>query len=134
MKLLEAFKDFEVVVNSYSYSEKYRVERVIKPKEYPLKITEKDIEKYVSELQKKYPNKGYRYKIVKYKGERFAVIRRGPLGFDNPPIYISLDTGRIYVPESYYKRKPKLVNFLIMMRVYDLLGGKNNVSSKQRKK
>jgi len=122
MKLLEAFKDFEVTVNTYSYSPKYRYVRVIRPKKYPLNIDVEKIEKYVKALQEKYPDKGYRYRIVTYKGKKYAVIRRGELSYKNPPIYIGLHDGKIYVPKSYYKREPKLVNYLIMVRLRDLEG------------
>ena len=122
MKLIEPFKDFEVELNSYSYSKRYPVVRKIRPKKYPLQVDEEKIKKVVEALQKKYPDKQYRYKIVTYKGKKYAVIRRGNLSYKNPPVYICLDDGKIYVPESYYKREPHLVNFIVMVRLYDLGG------------
>ena len=122
MKLIEPFRDFEVKLNSYSFSRRYPVVRTIKPKRYPLEVSEERIKRLIETLNRKYPGKQYRYKIVKYNGRKYAVIRRGPLGYKNPPVYVDMETGRLFVPYSYYKREPNLVSYIISLRLRDFGG------------
>jgi len=120
VKLLEPFEDFKPTIRGWSGSPKYKMVREVKPKEYPLKLTLKTLKKIVRKLRKQYPSHDYRLEKVKLHDKIYYRLRRGETDLKNPPIYIDLETGRIYVPSSYVKRKKRLVASVIDYRLRSL--------------
>jgi hypothetical protein len=120
VKLLEPFKDFKPTIRGWSGSPKYKMVREVKPKEYPLKLTLKTLKKIVRKLRKQYPSHDYRLEKVKLHDKIYYCLRRGETDLKNPPIYIDLETGRIYIPQTYVKRKKRLVASVIDYRLRSL--------------
>ena len=166
MKLLEVFKDFEVIVDSWIYRPRYPAKYRVTPKSNPKKVTLEDLQKYVSNLQKRYPQRNF--KLRKYRNfvvvsqkttyvdeqtkkeiatlkarlrninkrllqsvttryERIIITqqlkrlkRKVKKKKDVVPIYVDLENQRFYVPSSYVKRNPKLVNYICMVTLGSL--------------
>jgi len=110
MKLLEAFKDFKVMVKS---DKRYREVVLIKDLK---KVKAKDLKSLVDGLRRKYPDKNYR---LEKKG-KYYIIRRGNDYYNNIPVYFDLKAGKVLIPSSYYKRKKRLVCSVILYRLNPL--------------
>jgi len=171
MKLLEVFHDFEVVVKGGSQHSRYSAIYKIIPREDPKPLTINDLERYISQLQQRYPERNFklrRYRnfyIISQKTtiapkqtqqeinqlkrrlkevnrrvlqtvvDRYESIiltqklkklrRRVRKKKDVVPLYFMVEdgqlTGRVFVPETYVKTRPKLVNY-ICMRTLGSLG------------
>jgi len=166
MRLLEVFKDFEVIVNGASQFGRYRATFKVVPKNKPKRLTQKDLEKYIKKLQERYPKRNF--KLRKYKNflvisqkttyvdkktqreintlkarlrninrrllqsavDRYEKIvitqqlkklkRKVKKKKDVVPIYVDLKKQRFFVPESYVKNNPKLVNYICMVTLGSL--------------
>ena len=118
--MLEAFVDFPIIIRRASHFGKYKYDVLMRPVNYPRKLTREQLDAYVERLRKKYPEKGFRGAVVEIDGEEYYVIRRDPPDLKNPPIYVRLKDGRIFVPRSYVEREPRLTAFVVYMRAYDM--------------
>ncbi|MEM2474799.1 MAG: hypothetical protein QW407_02645 [Thermofilaceae archaeon] len=130
MKLLEVFKDFEVRVRGKSCRSRYDAEYIVEPRQDPKIITLEDLNKYVEELQRKYPDRNFYLYTTRVNGVEYHVVTRKkrlklPDGVkyvsDRVPIYVDLKSQRFYVPQYYVKRRYKLTCYIIM-RVLGTLG------------
>jgi len=110
VKLLEAFKDFEV--RRYSAG---RIIRITPATE--VKLTYDEIKKAADELNEKYPEHKYTVKKRRVNGKEFVVFRRDEPSAKGIPIYIDTEEGRIFVPSSYVKRNFRLVRAVIDFRL-----------------
>jgi len=110
VKLMEAFKDFKVLIKS---DRGYR-EVVLKKDLKKIKV--KQLKSLVNGLRKKYPHLNYRLE----KQGKYYIIRRGNVSLNNPPVYFDLKNGRVLIPASYYKKKKKLVCSVILYRLNPL--------------
>jgi len=110
VKLLEAFKDFEV--RRYSAG---RIIRITPATE--IKVTYDDIKKAADELNEKYPQHRYVVKKRRVNGKEFVIFRRDLPSSKGIPIYIDTEEGRIFVPASYVKRHFRLVRAVIDYRL-----------------
>lgn len=110
MKLLEAFKDFEV--RRYSAG---RIIRITPATE--VKLTYDEIKKAADELNEKYPEHKYTVKKRRVNGKEFVVFRRDEPSAKGIPIYIDTEEGRIFVPSSYVKRNFRLVRAVVDYRL-----------------
>ena len=110
MKLLEAFKDFEVKIKSDNSFKKVYLTKSLKT------IRVKDLKNMVNGLRLKYPDKNYRL----VKRGKYYIIRRGNYSLNNVPVYFDLKAGKVLVPASYVKRAGKLVNSVILYRLNPL--------------
>ena len=110
MKLLEAFKDFEV--RRYSAG---RIIRITPATE--IKVTYDDIKKAADELNEKYPQHRYIVKKRRVNGKEFVIFRRDEPNGRGVPVYIDVEEGRIFVPASYVKRNFRLVRAVIDFRL-----------------
>jgi hypothetical protein len=135
-ELLEAFLDFPCCVKTTVKKKdeagktRYEYERYhfITPKEYPVKLTLEDLNAAVQSLQERYPDLGYRLveewveEEVEGKIEsiRYYAIQRERANVENPSLYINLDRGRLYVPKSYVRKKPRKVSVVLSYRLYAL--------------
>jgi hypothetical protein len=134
MKLLEVFKDINPIirgVSGQSYSTAYY--QLIPKQNQKIDKFEflEKVEKYVESLQKKYPDKQFYHYICRIDGKEYVVITKKKYitnekgekirQHDRCPVYISLDDFKAYVPEYYYRLKPKLCNY-ILLRVLGTLG------------
>lgn len=125
MKLLEVFRDFEVVVRGGSQYGKYPAYFKVVPRENPRRLTVEDLRKYVEGLQKRYPNRNFYLRRTSVRGKEFYCITRksyrvGEDGRrhrvrDRVPIYVDLEEQKFYVPRSYVERQPKLTNYIVMV-------------------
>jgi len=119
MRLLEVFRDFEVLVEGRGQFGRYRQLFKIEPRKERRRITEEDLRRYVRRLQEKYPNEGFRLRKWKglwvidkpsYRVERGKKVR----DWRRIPIYIDLSAQRFFVPAWYVKKKRKLTNYVVM--------------------
>ena len=110
MKLLEAFKDFEVRRQSAG-----RIIRITPATE--IKVTYDDIKKAADELNEKYPQHRYIVKKRRVNGKEFVIFRRDEPNGRGVPVYIDVEEGRIFVPASYVKRHFRLVRAVIDYRL-----------------
>ena len=110
MKLLEAFKDFEVRRRSAG-----RIIKITPATE--IKVTYDDIKKAADELNEKYPQHRYVVKKTRINGKEFVVFRRDEPSAKGIPIYIDTEEGRIFVPSSYVKRNFRLVRAVVDYRL-----------------
>ena len=110
MKLLEAFKDFEVRRRSAG-----RIIKITPATE--IKVTYDDIKKAADELNEKYPQHRYVVKKTRINGKEFVVFRRDESNAKGIPIYIDTEEGRIFVPSSYVKRNFRLVRAVVDYRL-----------------
>jgi hypothetical protein len=114
IRLLEAFKDFEVKIKSDNSFKKVILTKSIKT------ITEKDLKAMVIGLRAKYPDKNYRLVKRKIAGKTYLIIRRGKASLNNPPVYFDLEAGKVLVPQTYVKKVGRLVNSVILYRLNPL--------------
>jgi hypothetical protein len=110
MKLLEAFKDFEVKIKSDNSFKKVILTKSIKT------VKVKDLKNMVNGLRLKYPDKNYRL----IKRGKYYIIRRGNYSLNNVPVYFDLKAGKVLVPKSYVKKVGRLVNSVILYRLNPL--------------
>jgi len=110
VKLLEAFKDFEVRRRSAG-----RIIKITPATE--IKVTYDDIKKAADELNEKYPQHRYVVKKTRINGKEFVVFRRDEPSAKGIPIYIDTEEGRIFVPSSYVKRNFRLVRAVVDYRL-----------------
>ena len=110
MKLLEAFKEFEVRRRSAG-----RIIKITPATE--IKVTYDDIKKAADELNEKYPQHRYVVKKTRINGKEFVIFRRDEPSAKGIPIYIDTEEGRIFVPSSYVKRNFRLVRAVIDFRL-----------------
>jgi len=116
IKLLVAGEDFDLTRTSYSTLPKYNYTRLIVPL-YPYEFDEKEIKEKVNEFNSRYPDKKLRVTKKKMFGKTFLIIRREKYSYMNPPVYLCIDDGKIYVPQSYVKRNKRLVSAVVHYRI-----------------
>jgi hypothetical protein len=134
MKLLEVFKDVNPILKGMSGQRHYTAYFQLIPKNSQVmdkfEFLER-VEKYVEGLKQKYPDKQFYHYITKIDGKEYVVITKkkyitnekgGKIRqWDRCPIYIRLDDFKVFIPEYYYKIKPKLCNY-ILFRTLGSLG------------
>jgi len=118
--LLEVGKDFEIRIRSYTGPRKTRTVRYLELLRKRIKITIKDLNKKIKELQEKYPDKGYALLRYKVDGKIYWVIRRKAEGEKTVPVYYSSTKGKLFVPKSYVKKQYRLTCSIISYRLRDL--------------
>jgi len=120
MKLLEVFKDFQVKVRGRGQFGRYNQLFIVEPKDKWEPITKEALEGYVENLNKRYPNEGFRLRKYKqyvvldkpsrrWKGGRLVKVK------DRVPIYFDLKNQKFYVPKWYVEKRTRLTNFIIMV-------------------
>lgn len=110
---------------------RYEYERTFfLPPDYPRELDKWEVENYVDELNRKFPDRGYVLEEVtvrvggnslkwhrRLKGNlsfRYWRIRRREANRYYVPIYIHQATGRIFVPQSFLKmRKARVARILV---------------------
>jgi len=124
MKLLEVFKDFQVIVNGKgrfgAYDQTFRVE----PKENHEPLTIDRLREYVRKMRERYPEREFKLATRTVNGKKYYIITRksykkenGKIHrvWDRVPIYFDLEEQKAYVPEFYVRTRPKLVNYICMV-------------------
>jgi hypothetical protein len=124
MKLLEIFRDFDVICKGSSFHSRYQVTYIITPKANPKTVTIEDLAKHIEDLQRRFPDRNFYMKTTKINGRTFHVITRKtyvmqPDGtkkrvYDRVPIYMDIENQKFYVPESYVKKQYRLTCYIIM--------------------
>lgn len=122
MKLLKVFQDINPIIRGMSGQRHYTAYFKLVPlQRTPLTVQE--LEEYVRRLQEKYPDKGFHLQKRKVNSKLYYVITkkkyitidgRKVRQYDRCPIYIDVETNSIYIPEYYYRIKPKLCNYILM--------------------
>jgi len=120
IKLLCVGEDIDIIRSSYSTLPKYQYNRLIVPI-YPYNFSEKEIKEKIEEYNKRYPEKMLKMTKKKIYGRTYIIIRRAGYSYKNPPVYLCIDDGKLYVPASYVKRQPRLVSAVVHYRI-SLLG------------
>jgi len=125
MRLLEVFKDFQIVVNGKSFFGRYTYPFRVEPKPDPEPLTLSELREYVRNMQRRYPDREFKLGTRTLNGKKYYIITRKKYQKDEEgkahkvkdriPIYFDLETQKAYVPESYLKTKPKLANYLCMV-------------------
>ena len=124
MKLLEVFKDFDVLIRGKSNFGRYDGMYLLVKKGTEKKITVEDLKKYIQRLQQKYPERGFQLKIRKYKGKVYHIVdqdiyvrqrgRKKKRKKDRVPIFFDLEEQRVFVPKSFWEHNKRLVGYLLM--------------------
>ena len=125
IKLLEVFEDFEIYVKGGSQYGRYDAWFKVVPRKDRKRIELKDLEEYIKNLQKRFPKKNFYLGKRKINGKTFYIITKKSYYIDNNgrkrkirdrvPIYADLEEQKFYVPASYVKKMPKLVNYICMV-------------------
>jgi hypothetical protein len=120
--LRKIFDDYEVIIEGKGQFGRY--DQLFKLTRKPdTQITLDLLQKYVTQLQQKHPQRGFRLK----KRGKFHIIDQtlyredGKRKQDRIPIYFNIETQEIFVPDSYIERKPRLANY-ILTRTLGALG------------
>jgi hypothetical protein len=115
LKLLEPFKDFELILRGRGYHSKYEqlFKAVLKPSRPA--ITLQDLQQYVEELRARYPERGFTLRHEVVDGREYWVltqvgVRRKK---DSVSIYFDLANQRIMIPAFYWKNRRKLARFIL---------------------
>jgi len=122
-KLIKIWQDFQPVLFFKSGNREYMRTPQL-PADY-FKYSGKQLEKLLWEVvqfyQANYPTHNYQGKIVRVKGKRFFIIRRGNIKTwkkaEDIPLYIDLETGDWYIPEWYVRRNTKLASHVVGYRI-----------------
>jgi len=170
MRLLEVFRDFDVIVESWTRLPKYKTIKQVMPLENPNPITLQDLQEYIANLQQRYPDRNFklrryrnfyiisqkttitdettrkeinslrrrlreinrrvlqtvvdRYESIMLTQKLKKLRRRVKKKKDVVPLYFMVEngqlTGRVFVPETYVKTRPKLVNYICMITLGSL--------------
>jgi hypothetical protein len=116
VRLVQVFKDFEVVVQGSGQFGKYKQEFRIEPKEDAEPLTEERLGEHVKSLQERFPERGFSLD----RSQEFLVFSQpsrdeeGRRVSDRLSIYFRLSDQTVWVPSSFTKRKRKLMNYLLM--------------------
>jgi hypothetical protein len=139
MKLVDVFRElipFEIQDKAKSRDGKkeYIRKHLIVENENKPQLTKEDLERFFKEfkerMRKKYGNEIaelFYLKERKYKGKVYVVFARKHVKMSDRNLkksisfYFDLEKQRVYIPRSYIKKAPKLVNFLIL-RILGELG------------
>ena len=117
MKLLEAFKDFDIVIKSYSGDPKYVVYKRALPRRKSLRVSLRRLKAHIKILQRKYKKYNYRLDKEEVEGKEYYVIKRGNDHEQNIPVYYDAKEGKWYLREEDLKQNEKLAKFVIFMRL-----------------
>jgi len=170
MRLLEVFRDFDVIVESWTRLPKYKTIKRVMPLENPPPITLQDLQKYIENMRERYPQRGFylrkcgnfyvisqettitdettrkevnqlrrrlrkvnrrvlqtvvdRYESIILTQKLKKLRRRVKKKKDVVSLYFMVKdgqlTGRVFVPETYVKTRPKLVNYICMITLGSL--------------
>ena len=131
MRLLNVFEDIEIIVRGKSCMGRYDATYQLVRRGDAKRVTLEDLEKYVENLRQRYPERGFKLRIAKFKGKTYYVIdqdvyerkrgRRKRKKKDRVPIYFDLERQEVYIPESYWRTNQRLAAY-ILMRTLGALG------------
>ena len=131
MRLLNVFEDIEIIVRGKSCMGRYDATYQLVRREDAKRVTLEDLEKYVENLRQRYPERGFKLRIAKFRGKTYYVIdqdvyerkrgRRKRKKKDRVPIYFDLERQEVYIPESYWRTNQRLAAY-ILMRTLGALG------------
>lgn len=120
MRLVEVFREFTPILNSYSQKENYRVKReVYELADKPI-LTKEALEEYAKNLAEKYPERGFRVYEKKFKGKVYIVLDQntktpeGKRKKDRIPLFFDLEAQKVFIPYSFTKKKKKLASYIIL--------------------
>jgi len=115
IRLLEPFKDFDLILRGRGYHSKYQqlFKAVLKPSRPA--ITLQDLQQYVEELQARYPARGFTLKHKVVDGcEYWVLTQEGVRGKkDAISIYFDLANQKIMIPAFYWRNRRKLARFIL---------------------
>jgi len=114
VRLVEVSEIFPVVLKFRPHG-RYEYERVFYlPKDYPRPVDGWELERFVEELNGKFPDRGYRLEDVKVGAFEFWRIRKAKRDRFYVPIYIHKLNGRVFVPQSFLKmRRARVARVLV---------------------
>jgi len=115
LKLLEPFKDFELILRGRGYHSKYEQLFRAVPKPSRPTITLQDLQQYVEELQARYPERGFTLRHEVVNGHEYWVLTQQGVGKkkDAISIYFDLASQRIMIPSYYWRNRRKLARFIL---------------------
>jgi hypothetical protein len=122
MRLKKVFEDLKVEIEGKGQFGQYGQLFKLTPVESP-PITVEQLQEHVTKLQQKYTERGFK---LKQRGLYHIIDQNlykpdGKKKTDRVPIYFNLQTQEIFIPSSYFERKPKLVGY-ILTRTLGALG------------
>jgi len=122
VRLIEVFKDFEIIVDGASNKSRYRYPMKVEKKKDAPTLKVEDLERYVDGLRARFPEKDFVLIKGNVEGKEYYVITKTPRhkSKDYVPIYFDLEEQRFFVPEYYLKDRPKLVNYIVMVTLGSL--------------
>lgn len=131
MRLLEVFKEFDILLRGKSNFGRYEGTYLLVKKSNPKRVTEQDLAQYVARLQQKFPERNFQLKTRKYRGKVYYIVdqdiwvrqrrRRKKRKKDRVPIFFDVEEQKVYVPKSFVDRNKRLVGY-ILMRTLGSLG------------
>jgi hypothetical protein len=111
MRLLEVFKDFQVIVEGRGFFGRHVQTFKVEPKENPHQLTIDRLKGYVRNMRKRYPENEFKLATRTVNGKKYYIITRKSYWKDDNgkihrvwkrvPIYFDLEAQKAYVPESY---------------------------------
>lgn len=127
--LVELFEDYQVDMyvehtsvgkGGKVYGKRITHYRIV-PRENPKKVTLKDLEEYVKNLDSHHPEEGFCLETTKIGGKKYYVITKKNQTSKNPtvPIYFDLSNQRFFIEKNSLKN-PLATNYIVMITLGSL--------------
>jgi len=115
LKLLEPFKDFDLILRGRGYHSKYEQLFRAVPKPSRPTITLQDLQQYAEELQARYPERCFTLRHEVVDGREYWVLTQQGVGKkkDAISIYFDLASQKIMIPSYYWRNRRKLARFIL---------------------
>lgn len=115
LKLLEPFKDFEIELKGRGFHSRYEQLFRAVPRPSRPTITLQDLQQYVEELQRRYPERCFMLRHEVVDGREYWVLTQQGVGKkkDAISIYFDLASQKIMIPAFYWRNRRKLARFIL---------------------
>jgi len=118
-KLLEVGKDFEIIIRGTHGTPPRPDVRIVKFSSPNIKMTVKQLQELLADLQTRYPDKGFLLEKVQVGKRIFYRFTRKQKELKAIPVYYSTTLKRLFVPTRYVSRQLKLTRSVVLIRLRD---------------
>jgi len=118
-KLLEVGKDFEIIIRGTHGTPPRPDFRIVKFSSPNIKMTVKQLQELLADLQTRYPDKGFLLEKVQVGKRIFYRFTRKQKELKAIPVYYSTTLKRLFVPTRYVSRQLKLTRSVVLIRLRD---------------
>jgi len=123
VKLKEVFKEVFPVIKSMSKNKRYITRKIIHLNQERVDVDFAALYEYVEGLKARFPDRGYRLDKIFMAGKEYIVLRKNDPHIHTISIYFDMEEGKVFVPSSIWRRRKKLVGYMIF-RTLGALGVK----------